>query len=69
VRNDCRPFARDPDLGLPRLVVRVSTVLPVPAQALGIRGIGAMRPSIERVDAATVVRPEPIDFGHEIAIL
>jgi hypothetical protein len=51
------------------LVVRVAAVLPVPAEALGIRGVGAMRPAIERIDAAAVVRPEPIDFGHEIAIL
>ncbi len=69
VPDDRRPLARDPDLRLPRLVVRVAAMLPVPAEPLGIRGVGAVRPAIERIDAAAVVRPEPIDFGHEIAIL
>ena len=45
-------------------IVRIAAVLPVPAQAAGGRGVGAEDASIERLYAALVLRPVPIDFWH-----
>jgi len=66
VPDDRRAFPRDPDLRLARLVVRVTAMLPVPTQAQGVGGIGAVRAAIQRIDAAPVVGAETIDLGHEI---
>ena len=64
VADDRRAFARDPDLRLPGLVVRIASMLPVPAKPERVGGVGAVRASIKRIDAATVVRLEAIDFRH-----
>ena len=50
--DDCRAFARNPDLGLAARVVRIAQVLPVPAQPAGLGGVVSEHTTIERVDDA-----------------
>jgi hypothetical protein len=62
VTDDRRSFARDPDFRLSGLVVRIASMLPVPAQAERIGGVCAMRSAVKSIDAATIVRLEAVNF-------
>ena len=64
VADDGRALAHDPEQRLAVGIVRIAAVLPVPAQSACGCGVGAENASIERFDAALVLRPVPIDFGH-----
>src|SRR5262249_9302709 len=68
VADDGGPFARDPDAGLTRRVVRIAAMLPVPPESIGFSGIGTMRASIQRIENATVLCPEAIDIRHEAIV-
>ena len=63
--DDGRALARDPDARLPGRVVRVAAMLPVPSKTDRLGGVGAVRASIERVDATAIVRTEAVDVRHE----
>src|SRR3954466_4564715 len=67
--DDCRTFARQPDLGFTAGVVRVAPVLPFPAQAAGLCGIAAEHTPIQRVHCAAILGPVAIDVwnGHAYA--
>src|SRR5690606_19337839 len=60
--DDRRPLARHPDAWLARGVVGVAAVLPVPSKPVGLGRVGAMRAPVQRIDAASVVGPEPVDL-------
>ena len=66
VADDGRPFARDPDIRLAGGVVGIAAMLPVPAEAMRFGRVGALRPSIQRLDAAAVFGLVAIDLGHEM---
>ena len=67
VPDDGRTFARDPDARLTGGVVGIAPMLPVPAEARGFGGVGAVRAAVQRVHAATVLGAESIDVRHEDA--
>ena len=69
VADDRRSLARNPDLRLSGLVVRITTMLPVPPQAEGVGGIRAVRAAIQRIKATLIVGFEAVDLGHDLAIL
>ena len=64
VADDGRSLAHDPEQRLPVGIVRIAPVLPIPAQTAGGRGVRTEDTSIERLYAALVLRPVPIDFWH-----
>lgn len=67
VPNNRWSFARDPDSGLSGRIVRIAAMLPVPTQARGVGGIGAVRPAVQQINAAAIFRAKTVDFRHRNA--
>src|SRR4030095_7368271 len=62
--DDARSLARDPDHGRPARIVRISPVLPFPAQTIGDRGIGPEDAAVQRLHGPAVFLSVAIDIGH-----
>ena len=62
--DDGRTFARQPNQGRARWRVRVATILPIPPQLVGKRGVGAEDTPVQRFCRGPVFRAKSIDFSH-----
>ena len=62
--DDGRSFAHQPQQRRTDGIIRITGVLPIPSQPARRGGVGAEHAAIERLYAALVLRPVPINLGH-----